>query len=417
LFGTDARFLGKPDEIRKVINAPKAIEFRSLTLKPYRNPQVPEENFWAHLQPDSGDESLPLFPFQVLFHDLKIEIDRANLASALGIPAVTDYKVWCDARLYPAGMGTLHFSIYVEAKDGGLLPSHIATFADALPTLLVTVSDRTQGAASKNLFDVLDSLRRRLSEEIVAANADTSEVQGAYYFFTLEGNPLNWHDHVADCARLLVGSKDTAAVTRARKLVRRGIGVSRAQDLLVIGERASIIYVDAGLKAKYAKAKRAVILNGRRCFRQHFTSTVELAYLCSGKDGLIDEYTSRFNKLLADLRAEHLRANILNLLTSAFELGPLSRVAYLTVSQALLHVQDRLEAARKGGFWKRVYLAAAYELDLRREVKALKKTTESLYKQSVEFSDEQVKTLTGALQSIGAGALEVFKAVKPDIKL
>jgi len=106
-----------------------------------------------------------------------------------------------------------------------------------------------------------------------------------------------------------------------------------------------------------------------------------------------------------------------DLLTSTFKLGPLSRVAYLTVNLTLLGVQDRLEKARVDGFWKRVYLAAAKELELQIQLKELAQTTQALYEQSIVFSDKQLETVEEALRSIGDGALRVVEILKPEIKL
>lgn len=90
-------------------------------LKPVKNLQIPQDNFWRVFRRDYEDfhltsrKKLFFYPFQVLTRD-EIGLNKSKLEKRIQTK-ILDYKVNIQARIFPPGAGTIHLYLYLKS-DG-----------------------------------------------------------------------------------------------------------------------------------------------------------------------------------------------------------------------------------------------------------------------------------------------------------
>jgi hypothetical protein len=164
------------------------------------------------------------------------------------------------------------------------------------------------------------------------------------------------------------------------------------EDLFIISKRASILFADPGLKERHSK-----ILKGRRCLRNHFVSSIELAYVT---DWLLQYYNDYFTKTLQELETLEIdkrpKTKIKKLLTTNI----LDPCAYSTLRYSILDVRKNLDQT----FWYDVYYQACIEFNIASKIKETLEITEELFKKAEKW-DIQVdlmRTIYNELKAWGA---------------
>lgn len=417
----DARALSDSDRINAWLNSPKPLAVaEKILLKPVRNPNTRQEFFWAPFKTRPAPvtfglpRALPMFPFQVLFEQPRVFIAKSEIERHIGT-SVKDLRVAFDAWLYPPGAGSLHLSLYVEASEGELDLSKILDMTRNLNNIPVFVRYGKRRLAFSSVFGFLHHLTDHLLDQLLKGRHGGREIGGYYVVYNLEGQVPDWKTHVDALGRLL-GRYRGLEVRKLRRLsakVRNSIGAGRSEDdLIAIGERASIISVDGGIWKKYDDPSMKGLAESRRCFRNHFLSAVEMAFVC---ESLVTEYATMFGQILAELEAAPLGTSIWPIIKKAITFGALKPIAYVTVRDSVLTVHDRLERSRGDGFWKDVYLTAAREMRLLPRLKMLAETTDKLFAESVEYKDRRYEQLNSICRGLRDTTIKVLEAIKPGI--
>ena len=205
-------------------------------------------------------------------------------------------------------------------------------------------------------------------------------------------------------AKLLAGRHGTPSDPYSSELEGK-----HKDDIIAVGRHAAIIYVDAGIWEKYGNRQRPGVLEGRRCFRHHFVSAIELAYVT---EALISIYNSRFNDILREMKKIPLGMTWDSLIKKYTTWGVLDPCAYGTLQYVILDVLARLRESRRDGFWAAVYGSVAHELELSNNLEELKTTTDEVYQAAVIHRSEYADRIAALVTNIGTAVDKLIKFIK-----
>jgi len=417
----DYTFLGDARRIKFLIARNKAIKISGVgTMKPIRNPYAPQESFWS---PFNSSEpvvklgirpELPMFPFRI-YPENKISVQRSWLEAVLG-SRITNHKVHLEMLIYPPGISTLRLHLFVQSKEAsldvnGLL--HLHSQLNAMP--LITTSRGKHYKQYHGVFKAFSSFAHQVASCILSGEAERKDFPGYYVVYTLQGESVKLTGHSDVLAKLLNGSNSLHPISQLKG--------KNKDDILAVGQRASIIYVDTGLLEKLRNLHKLNqnnqnnqhklnISKGRRCFRNNFTNSVELAYIT---EALAHTYKRHFNGILNEMERLPLSTTVETVIRKYVTRGVLDPCAYGTLQNVILEVPTRLSESRpKDNFWRNVYVKTAHELGLSKNLEKLKITTEEVYEQAVIYRSihrERIAELAKNISSTIDRIIALAKAV------
>jgi hypothetical protein len=333
----DCRFLSNQDQINQRINKMKKLEIKKgWVLKPIKNLNIPEDNFWRPFKYEAasihliGKQELPFYPFQVIVDD-GIKIERGKLESVIQ-SKIIDYKVNIQARIYPPGVGTAHLYLYLKPTSLNL--DSINSLFNPENILINYKHDYVD--VNDYFFNFINSLVGKLVKEPSQFSRDVS---GLYKVINFQGDSLPLNQNLNSLSKILSGlsspSDSNVMIQRDKLTKNRLAGKGKNEDILIISNRAAMLYVD-----EYLKNKRSKILKGRRCFRNHFINAIELAY---ATDTLLDIYYDHFEKIRRQIDALRFDKSVTAKVNSLLTTNLLDPCIYLTLKYSLLNVHEKLE--------------------------------------------------------------------------
>lgn len=415
----DYTFLGDARQIRFLIARNKAIKISGVgTIKPIRNPYVPQESFWSPFNPSEPvvklgiRPELPIFPFRI-YPENKISVQRSWLEAVLG-SRITNHKVHLEMVIYPPGVSTVRLHLFVESKEASLDMNGLMNLHSQLNVMpLITTSKGGRYKQYHGVFKVFNSFAHQVASCILSGEAKQKEFPGYYVVYTLQGESVKLTGHSDILAKLLNGSNSLHPVSQIR------LKGKNEDDILAVGQRASIIYIDAGLLEKLLKKLPNVyklnrhklnISKGRRCFRNNFTNSVELAYIT---EALIYTYKRHFNGILNEMDRLSLSTTVETVIRKYVTRGVLDPCAYGTLRNVILEIPTRLSESRpKDNFWRNVYVKAAHELGLSKDLEKLKTTTEEVYNVAVVYRSIYQERIADLVKNISSAIDRIIALAK-----
>jgi hypothetical protein len=402
-------FLGDFRQIKFLIDHNKTIKIGGIgTMKPIRNPYALEELFWLPFKPNEQvvklgiRPELPMFPF-IITPEIKIFVRRNWLETILG-SIITNNRVYLEMLIYPPGIITVRLNLFIQSKEASLDLSGLIRLYDQLNTMpLITVSKEKVYKRYNGVFNVFKSLANQVASCILSSGSKRKEFPGYYVVFTLLGESTKLIKHSDTLAKILKSSKSLKLDSHSSELKGK-----YKDDILVVGRRASIIYVDAGIREKHHKQYKLNISEGRRCFRNNFTNSVEFAYIT---EALIQIYKRRFNDILNEIEKLPLSTTVETVIKKYATRGVLDPCAYGTLKNEILEVPDRLGESRKDNFWKSVYVKVALGLGLSKNLEELKITTEKVYTEAVKYRSQYKERISNLSKNINNAIDRVLKLI------
>jgi hypothetical protein len=276
----DFRFLGDPIEIRKRVQKMGKSKYPWEpiddfgNLKPIRNPWVKFDRFWVPFQytlpHNAKDLGFRFYPFQVVPNLpalSKANVNEALLRKLFNIN-FQSIHTQNQIRLYPSGIGTIHFIIHLQSTKNidaiRILDILFNTNWLHLPFLLRENAEDNFNQWSKYLCG---KFLRQISEY----KEPDREIRRGISIINLQGNFQT---------STMRQALEKFASTKQRPLTFLETGreeiISLYNNLLFlyIDQPISKLRIQKGLKRPY------FIFHGRRCFRGHHVNIIELAY-CS----------------------------------------------------------------------------------------------------------------------------------------
>lgn len=372
---TNFRFLADQDMINeKIDNFDKTIIDlkKGWILKPVKNLQIPQDNFWRPFRQDYEDfhltsrKKLFFYPFQVLTRD-EIGLNKSKLEKLIQTK-IQDYKVNIQARIFPPGAGTIHLYLYL--KSDGLDINSINPLLN-LKNIFIRYRQKEMHA-----FSFFNSFTNSLAGELTKKQ-QPRDIDGFYTVVNFQGDslPLD-QQNLISLSKILTGkSSPTGNEEKAQGIkIENKLKGRYDEDLFIISKRASILFVDPGLKERHSK-----ILKGRRCLRNHFVNSIELAYVT---DWLLQYYNDYFTKTLQELKTLEIdkrpKTKIRKLLTTNI----LDPCAYSTLRYSILEVHKNLDRT----FWLNVYDQACIEFNIASKIKKTLGTTRELFEKAEKWN-------------------------------
>lgn len=407
-------FLGDARQIKFLIDHNKAIEISGVgTMKPIRNPYAREELFWSPFKPSEQvvklgiRPELLMFPFRIT-PEIKVFVQKSWLETILG-STITNHKASLEMLIYPPGVSTVRLHLLVQSKEASLDLNGLIRLRSQLNAMpLITISKEKRYKHYNGVFEAFNSLANQVASCILSGGAKRKEFPGYYVVYTLLGESVKLTEHSDTLAKLLEGSQNPHPDSHSSELKGKN-----KDDILAVGRRASIIYVDAGIREKHHNQHKLNISEGRRCFRNNFTNSVEFAYIT---EALIHIYNRRFNNILNEIEKLPLSTTVETVIKKYATRGVLDPCAYGTLRNVILEVPARLSESRKDNFWRNVYIKVAFEQELSKNLEELKITTDKVYKEAVKYRSayqNRISSLANNINNAIDRIIELIKAIKP----
>lgn len=405
-------FLGDAKQIKFLIDHKKAIEISGIgTMRPIRNPYVREEIFWLPFKPSEQlvklgiRPELPMFPFRIT-PEFKISIQKSWLETVLD-SKITRQQAYLEMLIYPPGVSTVHLHLLFKSKGVGLNLNGLINLRRQLNAMPLVISKKKHYTDYKSGFEVFNFLAGQVASRLLSGKVEQKEFTGYHVVYTLQGKPVKLAERLDVLAKLFADDQDPHSSHKYIELEGK-----HKDDILAVGRHTSVIYVDAGIREKHRAQHEPNISEGRRCFRNNFTSSVEFAYVT---EALIHIYNSRFNDILNELDKLPLSATGETVIKKYATRGVLDPCAYGTLRNVILDVPVRLNESRRDHFWTKVYSKVASGLGLSQSLEELKITIDKVYKEAVKYRierEERISNLASNINNAIDRIISLIKAVK-----
>ena len=407
-------FLGDAKQIKFLVDHKRAIEISGIgTMRPIRNPYVREEIFWLPFKPSEQlvklgiRPELPMFPFRIT-PEIKVSIQKSWLETVLD-SKITEQKAYLEMLIYPPGVSTMHLHLAFKSKWVGLNLNGLINLSrklDAMP-LAISKNKRYKKKRYTNyegVFGVFNLLANQVASRLLSGTAERKEFTGYHVVYTLQGKPVKPTERLDVLAKLFADDQDPHSSHKYIELEGK-----HEDDILAVGRHTSVIYVDAGIREKHRAQHEPNISEGRRCFRNNFTNSVEFAYVT---EALIHIYNSRFNDILNEIDKLPLSATVETIIKMYATRGVLDPCAYGTLRNVILDVPVRLAESRRDHFWTKVYSKVAYGLELSQSLEELKITTDKVYGEAVKYRSEHKERISNLASNINNAIDRIIRLIK-----
>ena len=391
----DFRFFCNPRAMNKKINSMEKTELPVGILKPIKNLSIPKDNFWRpfkynELGPQlTQRRELPYYPFQVIPNQQKVGIDKEYIKKVTGMDIV-DAKVDAQIRLFPPGVGTAHFYLYVKPRE--LHTDQLLQLTSDPRSIRVSFQGK-----EKNIFEFFNSFIN-MTVNHISERKQPRDIPGYFLLFNFQGKgPSSLSEDVL---------KDLSRILQNLPPSRKGeIGISEEDnragrktdaDLIFITPRTAILFVDEGIRS----LGHVRLLKGRRCFRTHFLSTVEMAYT---SEWLLRYYNEHLKKILLELKNVPIGKGALDKVRQIMVANIFDPCMYSTLIRSILPIRENL--SKTSMFYAQVFDHAATAMGISSRTAELVSTTEQLYEKASEWNmqEEFFKKIYKELEPIVIG--------------
>jgi len=386
-------------------------------LKPVRNPLANRAWFWRPLLPREKEgkfrkgifgeplkdkrEELTIYPFQAILNKVAFDLNRADLEALLGVP-ISDYKIGFETRIYPPGLCVTRCHLYLRPKHG-LSADGLIELARNLNAFGVTVGKHQH----RGVFNAMAHVTNMVTARLLRRRIEPCQAGGYYAIFNLQGNPFDLQQYGPALACLLDPPRCPQVMAPdeySRSIARASLKGRYRDDIVLITKRIAVLYLDNGIRELYRDSLRPGVLEGRRCFRHHFSSALELAYVV---EALIKDYDRRFKDILDDYRSQRAVSSLETWFQRLITGSIVDSCARNTVENSILGAGQCLSHARGDKFWGKVYEKAYTELAVRSSVTQLNGRLDSVNQAATRYCDERGKQWS----ALGRNLIELAKVL------
>jgi hypothetical protein len=359
-------------------------------IKPIKNPNSPKDRYWRpfkryydipynHVFSQRTEKGLFMIPMQIIHNEWTVGINETKFEDLLE-QKIENKNISIQMRIYPPGYGSVHLTLYVDfPKKADWLKSSLNLRKKLHQISLYLIDKKQKRHSFTGLHRFLDYIVKNTLSSIVNDNV-RYRIADKHLCFIVNAQGVNFKCKKSEVEKIL-GKFEKGDYYKAEK-----------GDIFAVKDGRAFLFIDKNLLKRRTKVFRKIpdqLINGRKCFRDHFVNTIELGYISSL---LFKHYLNVLIQIDRELylsKMTYKTDRIMKILQNRPVLSPVFCKTFYYITQVpdlLYKIDDHSE-----DIWMPIFNTILKQ-NLAENINEIKKWVDNLFQRAVNENEKNLET-------------------------